>query len=80
MLNPISNIDFYKRDCHWDDGTVSFLQKNGVPIKLSSFRFVLEKVSLQRRASLAFFKQQLSDKDEKVSDFSISTTSYNDVC
>lgn len=80
MLNPISNIDFYKRDCHWDDGTVSFLQNNGVPIKLSSLRFVLETVSLQWRASLTSIKQQKSDKDEKVSDFSINIATDHNVC
>jgi len=80
MLNPMPNIDFYKRGCHLDDASAFILQKNEVPIKLSSLRFVLETVSLLWRASSTLFKQQLSDKDEKVSDFSINTTAYSDVC
>ncbi len=80
MLNPIPNIDFYKRSCHLDDGAAFMLQKKEVSIKLSSLRFVLETVSLQWRASLTSIKQQKSDKDEKVSDFSINTATYHNVC
>ena len=92
MLSPKPhNISFRKAVCYLNDGIVNsiryhngdsacMLQKNGAPIKLSSLGFVLKKVSLQWRASLTLFKQQLSDKNEKVSDFSISTTAHSDVC